>query len=60
MASRGEVRIVVAGVGYGVGMIDGQAYAVLMAVIMASTIISPIILRSMASDEHSDKKKINI
>ena len=60
MASRGEVGIVVAGVGYGVGMIDGQAYAVLMAVIMASTIISPIILRSMASDEHSDKKKINI
>jgi len=60
MASRGEVGIVIAGVGYAVGMIDSQAYAILMAVIISSTITSPIILRRLARDEHSDKKKINI
>ena len=45
MASRGEVGVVVAGIGYSAGMIDSYAYVVLMAVIMISTIISPILLR---------------
>ncbi len=45
MASRGEVGIVVAGIGYSVGMIDSYAYTILMGVIMVSTISSPILLR---------------
>ena len=50
MASRGEVGVVVAGIGYSAGMIDSYAYVVLMAVIMISTIISPILLRFSYND----------
>ena len=45
MASRGEVGVVVAGIGYSVGMIDSYAYTILMGVIIVSTISSPILLR---------------
>ena len=45
MASRGEVGIVVAGIGYASGLIDSYSYAVLMGVIMVTTIVSPILLR---------------
>jgi len=45
MSSRGEVGIVIAGVGYSSGLIDSYSYAILMSVIMATTIISPILLR---------------
>ena len=45
MSSRGEVGIVIAGIGYSSGLIDSYSYAVLMAVIMVTTIISPILLR---------------
>lgn len=45
MASRGEVGIVIAGIGYSTGMIDSYAFTVLMGVIMVSTIITPILLR---------------
>ena len=45
MASRGEVGIVVAGIGYASGLVDSYSYAVLMGVIMVTTVISPILLR---------------
>ena len=45
MSSRGEVGIVIAGIGYSSGLIDSYSYAVLMAVIMVTTIVSPILLR---------------
>ena len=45
MASRGEVGIVIAGIGYAEGLIDGSSYAVLMGVIMVTTVVSPILLR---------------
>ena len=45
MASRGEVGIVVAGIGYASGLIDSYSYAVLMGVIMVTTVVSPIMLR---------------
>ena len=51
MASRGEVGVVVAGIGYSAGMIDSYAYAVLMSVIMITTIISPILLRFSYNDQ---------
>ena len=50
MASRGEVGVVVAGIGYSAGLIDSDAYVVLMTVIMISTIISPILLRLSYND----------
>ena len=54
MASRGEVGIVVAGIGYASGLIDSYSYAVLMGVIMVTTLISPILLRLTSnSDEPS-------
>ena len=45
MASRGEVGIVIAGIGYASGLIDSYSYAVLMGVIMVTTVVSPILLR---------------
>ena len=51
MASRGEVGVVVAGIGYSAGMIDSYAYAVLMSVIMITTIVSPILLRFSYNDQ---------
>ena len=45
MSSRGEVGIVIAGIGYSSGLIDSHSYALLMGVIMVTTIISPILLR---------------
>ena len=45
MASRGEVGIVVAGIGYASGLVDSYSYAVLMGVIMVTTVVSPILLR---------------
>ncbi len=45
MSSRGEVGIVIAGIGYSSGLIDSYSYAILMSVIMVTTIISPILLR---------------
>ena len=51
MASRGEVGIVIAGIGYASGLIDSYSYAVLMAVIMVSTVVSPILLR-LTSDSN--------
>ena len=51
MASRGEVGIVIAGIGYASGLIDSSSYAVLMAVIMVTTVVSPILLR-LTSDSN--------
>ena len=51
MASRGEVGIVVAGIGYASGLIDSYSYAVLMGVIMVTTVVSPILLR-LTSDSN--------
>ena len=51
MASRGEVGIVIAGTGYAAGLIDGSSYAVLMGVIMVTTVVSPILLR-LTSDSN--------
>ena len=51
MASRGEVGIVIAGIGYASGLIDSYSYAVLMAVIMVTTVVSPILLR-LTSDSN--------
>ena len=45
MSSRGEVGIVIAGIGYSSGLIDSYLYALLMGVIMVTTVISPILLR---------------
>ena len=45
MSSRGEVGIVIAGIGYSSGLIDSYSYALLMGVIMVTTVISPILLR---------------
>jgi Kef-type K+ transport system membrane component KefB len=45
MSSRGEVGIVIAGIGYASGLLDSYSYALLMGVIMVTTVISPILLR---------------
>ena len=61
MASRGEVGIVVAGIGYASGLIDSYSYAVLMGVIMVTTVVSPILLRftSNSNEPSPELKKPN-
>ena len=61
MASRGEVGIVIAGIGYASGLIDSYSYAVLMAVIMVTTVVSPILLRftSNSNEPSPELKKPN-
>lgn len=51
MASRGEVGVVIAGIGYSTGMIDSYSFTVLMGVIMVSTVITPILLK-LSSNTH--------
>ena len=45
MASRGEVGLIVAGIGLAAGVIDDEPYAALLLVIMATTIIAPFLLK---------------
>ena len=61
MASRGEVGIVIAGIGYASGLIDSYSYAVLMGVIMVTTVVSPILLRftSNSNEPSPELKKPN-
>ncbi len=47
MVSRGEVGFIVAGIGLASGVLQQSSYATLLAVIMATTIITPILLRQL-------------
>jgi Kef-type K+ transport system membrane component KefB len=44
MAPRGEVGIVVAALGLGLGLVDGPTYAVLLAAVVVTTIVAPVLL----------------
>lgn len=45
MAPRGEVGIVVAALGLSLGLIEGDLYAVLLAAVVATTLVAPVMLQ---------------
>lgn len=45
MAPRGEVGIVVAALGLSLGLIEGDLYAVLLAAVVATTLVAPLMLQ---------------
>jgi Kef-type K+ transport system membrane component KefB len=45
MVSRGEVGLIVAGVGLGRGIIDQSIFSVMVIMVLATTMITPILLR---------------
>jgi Kef-type K+ transport system membrane component KefB len=47
MAPRGEVGIVVAALGLSLGLIDGELYAVILAAVVATTMVAPILLQQV-------------
>ncbi|MCL4437119.1 MAG: cation:proton antiporter [Thaumarchaeota archaeon] len=47
MVSRGEVGFIVAGIGLTTGILEQNSYAALLTVIMATTLITPLLLRQV-------------
>jgi len=47
MVSRGEVALIVAQKGFNVGLIDATMFPPIVVVVIATTIITPIILRKI-------------
>jgi Kef-type K+ transport system membrane component KefB len=45
MSPRGEVGIVVSALGLSLGLIDGQIYAVLLAAVILTTLVAPVLLQ---------------
>lgn len=60
MISRGEVGLVISGIGLTTGVIDQNLYAALVGVVFLTTFISPILLKSTykveANNNHETKK----
>ena len=57
MSPRGEVGIVVAALGLSLGLIDGDIYAVVLAAVVATTLVAPVMLqwaipRARRSERH--------
>jgi Kef-type K+ transport system membrane component KefB len=45
MVSRGEVGLIVASVGLGKGLIDTDLYSVMVMMVLATTLLTPVALR---------------
>lgn len=54
MTPRGEVGIVVAGLGASSGVLDGELFAVLVAVSVITSLLAPPLLRRATAHEHPD------
>lgn len=50
MVSRGEVGLIIAGVGITTGLIDGQTFTIVVVMILVTTLISPPLLRLVFRD----------
>ena len=49
MVPRGEVGIIVAGIGVGVGVLSGEAYAILIGMAILTTVVAPPALRGLVT-----------
>ncbi|MEE9283107.1 MAG: cation:proton antiporter [Nitrososphaerales archaeon] len=57
MTSRGEVGLIIAGIGLTSGLVSNSAYAALIAVILATTVVSPIMLRRLSIDVQKERRR---
>jgi len=55
MTSRGEVGLIISGIGLAEGVINQDVYAALIGVVILTTIISPILLRSIYQRNNHEK-----
>ena len=58
MISRGEVGLVIAGIGLTSEVIDQNVYAALVGVVILTTLISPILLKASYRNDNSSNNKI--
>ena len=47
MISRGEVGLIVASIGLNTGLIDDEIFAIVVLIVLASTLITPLLLRAL-------------
>ena len=59
MISRGEVGLVISGIGLTTGVIDQNAYAALVGVVFLTTFLSPILLKSSYKSEANKRAAIS-
>ena len=57
MISRGEVGLIVATVGLASGLIDETLYAAVIGVVLATTIMTPLILRMLYRQKPTKNKR---
>ena len=55
MVSRGEVALIVAQKGYAVGLVDASMFPPIVIVVIATTVITPIVLRQIMCDNKGRK-----
>ena len=55
MVSRGEVALIVAQKGYAVGLVDASMFPPIVIVVIATTVIAPIVLRQIMCDNKGRK-----
>ena len=56
MSPRGEVGIVVAALGLSLALIDGETYAVLLAAVILTTLVAPVMLQWAIPRAHRDER----
>jgi Kef-type K+ transport system membrane component KefB len=59
MVSRGEVGLIVATVGLTGGLIDETAYAAVIGVVLATTLVTPILLRMLYKPKIADERQLS-
>ena len=58
MVSRGEVGLIVANVGIGAGMVTGEEFSAIVAMVLATTIVTPPMLRALFAEPK--KKEVSV
>ena len=51
MISRGEVGLIVANIGFAQGILSGTAFSAIIGMVLASTLVTPPILRFLLKDQ---------
>ena len=56
MISRGEVGLIVAGVGMNEGLVTSNEFSAIVVMVLITTLVTPPILRSLFSQEKKDRQ----
>jgi Kef-type K+ transport system membrane component KefB len=59
MVSRGEVGLIVANVGIGAGLVTGEEFSAIVGMVLASTIVTPPMLRALFSEPKKKTEEPN-